>query len=105
MDPINDPGSPAQKPAIQTLEGKVLMGLSVAGALGAFLSTLLEQGVLGNGKAAAIVGGAVALISAITLAVTRTILKMNGNKAAALVAAAKASASPSSSANPPPASP
>jgi hypothetical protein len=90
LNPENDPAQTAQKPAIKTLEGQVSTGIAIMGAVLLALEALHEQGIFGDGKIGAIIGAVLAVAASFGLLASRTILKMNGNKAAALVAAAKA---------------
>lgn len=93
LSAADHPLSPAQKPAWDTLEGKVSAILAVLGVIIAALGSLKEQGLLGDGKVAAIVGTIIAVGTSISLLAARTLLKLKANdstaKAAALIEAAK----------------
>jgi hypothetical protein len=94
LTPEQDPLSPAQKPASKTLEGKLATVVTVAGVVLTALASLFDQGLLGDGKLAAILGSVLAVAAALGLIAGRTALKIKANsdtaKAAALIEASKA---------------
>lgn len=90
VTPENDPAQTAQKPAIKTLEGQASIGIAILGAVLVALEALNDAGIFGDSKLGAIIGAVLAVASTFGLLASRTALKMNGNKTAALLAAAKA---------------
>lgn len=95
IDPVHDPLSPTQKPASETLEGKLAQIGFYAGTVLTFLGVLLDAGALGHGQAAMIIGALIAAASKLGLLTSRTMLKIAANdstaRAAAIIEAAKAS--------------
>lgn len=97
IDPVHDPLSPTQKPASQTLEGKLAAMLAIVGSVlavvGPILDGLLKQGVLGDGRLAGVIGACLAIAGSLGLLGARTALKASANsataKAAALIEASK----------------
>lgn len=93
LTPVNDPASTAQKPGWQSSE----FYLSLAAMLVGFV---MSAGLFPDGSPVLkALGLAASLLGALGYTVQRGLLKANGNKTAALVAAA--AAAPSAPANPP----
>lgn len=95
-DPVNDPLSPAQKPAAKSLEGILGVVVTVAGLGLAIGQVLQEQGIGQGTKTGAYIGAGVAICGLVVTTLTRFLLKWRANadtaKAVAQIEAAKASA-------------
>ena len=84
MDPVLDPGSPAQKPGWKSSE----LYLSL---LPTILGAVMASGLVADGSVAAkVIGAVLAVLGVLGYTAGRSFVKASGNKAAAFVEATKA---------------